>query len=271
MSDLQAIRTHIRAKAVLEAVGLAPGMPQYQNYRRHLAPIWVDIGSGTDEEVTPYWWMPGREANGTLLVTGASGSGKTEALKLIGTSIAEHGIPLVSIDFHGDLVMRGTTEVRLSSGPQGHVGINPLALDFNYVSRMGLRTKIEVEVSRIQRACGRMGPKQITLLKHALMHAYASHGIQEGDSRTWSFPPPSLATLEALLQDKEAMKQAGYDGATIDGCRIRINSLLSNAVFSHPAFIPVNDMLSHNVRFNCSTLSREAQVIVAETLLEMIL
>ena len=46
----------------------------------------------------PVIWQPGKQSNGFFLVLGASGSGKTETLKVLGASIADTGVPVLVFD-----------------------------------------------------------------------------------------------------------------------------------------------------------------------------
>lgn len=121
--------------------GVRPGVPTYQNYRDLLMPIRVPLGRSpaTAAGDVAYSWEPGKEINGFMMVTGGSGSGKTEALKLIGVSLVRHGIPVVTIDFHGDVLFEGQNSLQAHVRQAAGQGINPLAIDRATLAEAGWR------------------------------------------------------------------------------------------------------------------------------------
>ena len=81
-------------------------------------------------------WLPGKQSNGFFLILGASGSGKTETLKVLGKGISEFGTPVLVLDFHGDVKFPGLESVLLSSGTSSTVGLNPMELDSHSVGSL---------------------------------------------------------------------------------------------------------------------------------------
>ena len=87
-------------------------------------PLGVEVNTGQAVN-----WLPGRQSNGFFLVLGASGSGKTETLKVLGKGVSDFGIPVLILDFHGDVTFPGLRSVLMSSGTSSVIGINPMELD----------------------------------------------------------------------------------------------------------------------------------------------
>ena len=260
------------------AIGdVLPGTPAYQSYRDLLMPIEVDLGCSLDDGEECYSWIPGQEVNGFMMVTGGSGSGKTEALKRIGASLAEHGIPLVTIDFHGDVIFKGQNSVTLQArsgrramGMARSLGLNPLAIESSFVERVGLGTKISREVDRIGRATGGMGYKQAICLRHLIIETYRNFSIYVDDSSSWRNEPPTLKDLSEIILGACEEGMDGFEKQTLTACYAKVETLACNAVFCERDWLSVEDMLALNLRLDCSLLGREARLLAVETVLEMI-
>lgn len=262
-----------RAWLEIERRKLRPGMPDYQEFRRELMPIEIELGMGFDAQESPiiYKWKPGQEANGFLMVTGGSGSGKTEALKLFGAGIAEHGVPIITIDFHGDVTFPGQTTVRLRAVSGGsEFGINPLVIEPAYIRQMGLGAKIQREVSRMSRAVGCMSEQQQSCLYHVMEQTYRQFGIREEDDSTWGRKPPTLADIVQGLSDGYRSGIEAFDKRTISSCWSKLRRICSNPVFIRGEPLRIHDLLAWNVRLDCSRLDLPSQLLVAETVLEML-
>lgn len=113
--DLLSVRRSLRRLALVSCCEIYPGSREYRRHANLFMPLQVRLGQDVEslESVT---WRPGLEANGFFLILGASGSGKTETLKAVGRHILEHGIPVLVLDFHGDVRVPGLSSVLMSSG-----------------------------------------------------------------------------------------------------------------------------------------------------------
>lgn len=262
-----------RAWVEIERRKLRPGMPGYQDFRRELMPIEITLGMGFDAGDNPvtYKWKPGYEATGFLMVTGGSGSGKTEALKLIGAGIAEHGIPVITIDFHGDLIFPGQNTVRLRAVPGGSdFGINPLMIEPAYLREMGMGAKVQREVSRLARAVGGMSEQQQSCLYHVIEQTYRRFGIREEDDSTWGRKPPTLADIGRALREGYRSGIEAFEKRTISSCWSKLQRICVNPVFVRGESVGIHDLLAWNARLDCSRLDLPTQLLVAETVLEML-
>lgn len=267
--DSSALLAKTRLRWALAAMDIRPGTAAYSRYVEQFMPLEVSMGFDVQAE-EPVIWRPGRENNGIMLVTGASGSGKTEALKTIIASIARHGIPVIAVDFHGDLAAPGLTDVLVSGGVYGQAGVNPLSLEPAGIARVGLCSKIDRELARINRAVGRLGYKQKACLSLALTHAYWMRGITAEDRSSWALAPPTLGEVSELLLAGIREGVEGFQRNTLEACHQKVRVLAESPAFNHPNGLNVEVMKANNMRLDFSTLSRPAQVLAAETVLEMV-
>lgn len=256
----------------LASKGIRPGVPEYQKCRDILMPIRVPLGRApaVDVDQPPYSWEPGKEINGFMMVTGGSGSGKTEALKLIGGSLVRHGIPVITIDFHGDVIFEGQNTL-YGHAPQsaGH-GLNPLAIDPATLAGRGLEVKIASEVDRIGRATGRLGYKQASCLRKVITDLYREFGIGDHRYFGWRAACPSLTDIFNRLNMACEEGMEGFDKQTLRECRAKVETLSCNALFRQTCPLTVQGMLDWNMRLDCSQLGREARLLAAETVLDML-
>ncbi|MEG3056366.1 MAG: helicase HerA-like domain-containing protein [Methanoculleus sp.] len=71
-------------------------------------------------------WSPGRLNNGHMIVLGGSGAGKTETIRCIALELAAQALPVIMIDFHGDMApdTDGIRAYKIREG--GEYYFNPL-------------------------------------------------------------------------------------------------------------------------------------------------
>jgi len=69
--------------------------------------VFLGLSNGEARTVNSYndkiFWEPQKEPNPHLLLSGSSGSGKTETLKVLCHELKRQGVPLLIFDFHNDL------------------------------------------------------------------------------------------------------------------------------------------------------------------------
>jgi len=215
-------------------------------------------------------WSPGRQSNGFLLVLGSSGSGKTETLKVLGKGIEDFGIPVLVLDFHGDVKFPGLRSVLLSSGTSSTYGVNPMELDSQSAEETGLYDQRKVIRDMVRNAVPALGHRQNAILRDAIEEAYLNAGFRDGDPQTWRNPPPTFADVEDILG-----KWAEDDGrktqrSAIEGCLAAVQEIFEHPIFQRTEHVSTDEILSSNVRLDLSKLPDEVRYIAAETLLRKI-
>lgn len=212
-------------------------------------------------------WQPGRQSNGFFLILGASGSGKTETLKVLGTPIADAGVPVLVFDFHGDVKLPGVPSVLLSSGSASTLGLNPMELDITSAEESGLYDQRAALRNMLQRAVPALGHRQSSILREAFDEAYTRAGIKDNDPNTWGNAAPTFALVQQILFDWSQDDQRRSQRTAIEGCIAAVQELFDHPIFQRTEHITVDEMLSHSVRLDLSKLPDQIRFVATETLL----
>lgn len=216
---------------------------------------------------SPVTWSPGKQSNGFFLVLGASGSGKTETLKVLGTGVSTFGIPVLVLDFHGDVLFPGLKSVLLSSGTSSTLGVNPMELDSQSAEETGLYDQRKVLRDMIRNAVPALGHRQNAILRDAIEDAYTNAGFDDADSSTWDNVPPTFADVESILAAWAEDDTKKTQRSAIEGCLAAVQEIFEHPVFHRTEHVSVNEILSSNIRLDLSKLPDEVRYIATETLL----
>ena len=215
-------------------------------------------------------WAPGRQSNGFFLILGASGSGKTETLKVLGKGVADYGIPVLVFDFHGDVTFPGLKSVLMSSGTSSTVGINPMELDSQSAEETGLYDQRKVIRDMIRNAVPALGHRQNAILRDAIEDAYTAAGFVDSDPSTWRNPPPTFSDVEDILGAWAEDDHRKSQRSAIEGCLAAVREIFEHPIFHRSEHVSIEEILSSNVRLDLSKLTDEVRYIAAETLLRKI-
>jgi hypothetical protein len=228
----------------------------------------LTVPIGTEHAAsTAVIWKPGRQSNGFFLILGASGSGKTETLKVLGSAIAEAGIPVLVFDFHGDVILPNIQSVLLSSGSASTLGINPMELDATSAEESGLYDQRAALRNMIQRAVPVLGHRQSSILRDAFDEAYQRAGIRDDDPGTWTKPSPTFREVQEILADWAQDDQRRSQRSAIEGCIAAVQELFDHPIFQRAKHISIEEMLTRSVRLDLSKLPDQIRFVATETLL----
>lgn len=216
----------------------------------------------------PAIWQPGRQSNGFFLILGASGSGKTETLKVLTEGVCNAGVPVLVFDFHGDIKVDGFRSELLSHGPSSRIGLNPLELDAAdtehgpYLQRQVIKELVTGAV--------RLGHRQSSALSRALQEAYRRAGISDEEPSTWTREPPTFSMVDEIFGewlDDDSQKSSH---SSIEGCRAALQEIFEHPLFSRQPRLPLSQLLREKTRLDLSSLSDSVRLIVTDTLLRKV-
>lgn len=212
-------------------------------------------------------WIPSEEVNGFFLILGASGSGKTETLKSISQQIFDQDIPVLVLDFHGDIILDRIESTVISNGLNSYCGINPLQIVSSDAENFGLIEQRRHLLSMFMRAIKTLSLKQRVFLDDAIKEAYRRSNILDDDYKTWSNTPPTMKLVLSILKEWFNLDSMRNDRATISSCINSVLDLFGNPIFSRDEYLDVNKILQFGHRIDLSKVHATYQFVIAETLL----
>jgi len=129
-------------------------------------------------------WSPGQLNNGHMIILGGSGAGKTETIRCIASELAAQRMPVVLIDFHGDMAATSGDIRSYKIREGGQYYFNPLELDPSIDEITPLRATSDF-VDAISINFPTLGIQQRRKIKNIIKDCYRMSGIT-GKTETWT-------------------------------------------------------------------------------------
>jgi len=144
----------------------------------------LDIFLGYARDRQKVFWSPGTLNNGHMIIIGGSGAGKTETIRCIAQELLAGDLPVVMIDFHGDMACRDCAIRTYKIREGSRYYFNPLELDSAIDEITPLRATSDF-VDAISINFPTLGIQQRRKIKNIIKDCYRMAGIT-GDPDTWS-------------------------------------------------------------------------------------
>jgi hypothetical protein len=144
----------------------------------------LDVFLGYTRDELQVNWSPGRLNNGHMIIIGGSGAGKTETIRCIASELAAQSMPVLLIDFHGDMAGTDSDIRSYKIREGGQYYFNPLELDPGIDEITPLRATSDF-VDAISINFPTLGIQQRRKLKNIIKDCYRAAGIT-ADTATWT-------------------------------------------------------------------------------------
>ncbi|BBL69313.1 ATP-binding protein [Methanoculleus chikugoensis] len=144
----------------------------------------LDIFLGHAQDGQRVNWSPGRLNNGHMIILGGSGAGKTETIRCIASELAAQAMPVILIDFHGDMAASSGDIRSYKIREGGQYYFNPLELDPDIDEITPLRATSDF-VDAISINFPTLGIQQRRKIKNIIKDCYWMSGIT-GKTETWT-------------------------------------------------------------------------------------
>lgn len=222
----------------------------------------------SDESASPVVLDIEMEINGAVIITGASGAGKTHMLNRILSQYSHKGFPILAIDNHGDIDVPGSARVYISEGVNGQAGVNPLHFNAFEISRFGAEGAVERAVESISRAVGHMGVSQTALLGSTILEVLKDNGFQQNDPTTWAHAVTTLSEVLSRIRLRAGDKKDAYHKVA-ESLVGRLGAIAGSRVFGSEALLTDDLLVQGGLILDLTGLTGAKRALVAETVLRM--
>ncbi len=239
----------------------------------------IDIPLGETKEGI-YHWKPSELMNGIVMITGGSGSGKSDTLKSFAKELTERGYPALVIDLHGDL----TLEIpKIDINFTSKFGINPLEL----FSVSSLDGGPEPQINRLVQLFDDavedgFSSTQLAFIRNLLGYAYQQAHIIQGNPETWKNSPPTFKDVKNIVSTYQTLIEIDPENSYLVSLNTATNATLNavinrlSPILNHPAFvtnemIPIGKLTEFPLRINLKSIHTvDMQYIVVDSILHQL-
>ncbi len=239
----------------------------------------LEVGKNLDEN-KPLYWAPEDLMNGIVTITGGSGSGKTQCLKLLAHKLNEQNIPCLIFDLHGDIDIGIDT---ISLDYIGEFGVNPMELSSKSRIDGGPIPHINRLMTQFSYAVkNKFSSTQSSWLRNLLLFAYKDYGIVQEEPSTWNKPPPDFRFLLKLIKNADNIIMESEDEEFIrvldlitKSTKVAVENRLVS-ILEHPAFyskkkIPIDELREKSFRILLKPLNTiDMQFLASDTIIRQI-
>jgi uncharacterized protein DUF87 len=206
----------------------------------------------------PAVWCPPLLSNGHLMLVGGSGAGKTTALRQIIWQLRAAGVPVLVLDFHGDISPVDWPEkLYRFEYAANSVYVNPFHLDARY-NLIPIRLRDQF-IEAWKRRYYSMGIQQYNYLVDLIDEAFISKGITSNPS-TWT----GIVTFADVIA---AFERSDAAESTKDKIRAYMRQFSEWQIFHGGTGIAIEEFLDESVRLDLSQLDENARGILADVVL----
>lgn len=256
-------------RALLAEHGVIPGSADFFRVSGEFMPLEIELGTNVETGEKVVLRAPD-QINPHTEIVGASGSGKTDTLRVIVGEVVRSGVPVLVLDLHGDIDVDHVSTAVISSGFGSTVGINPLSIEGVNPDTHSLHNLRVELVATLRRAAPSLSQKQAYILTEALKTAYIAVGIEDRDPRTWNLQPPTFGHVKRVLDHWVSDPEMRGQRESISGCSAVLSAIFGDEVFQRQNVLTTTHLLSGNWRLALNHLPEPTQVIVVDTVLRAI-
>jgi len=210
-----------------------------------------------DENV---FWEPLKQHNPHLLISGISGSGKTEALRTICTELKRYKIPVLIFDFHNDF-----TDFAEKIVDEDNLKIHPLNI------LIGEKPKdVAHKVSFILRKSFKeLTVIQEGVIRKAILQFYLDSGIKDLES-------PNLGgyKLKPFKDFRDYIELVCLNKTTVESIKIKLDILFDYDLFSKSEYsdFSIEDLIEKSTVFQLKRApSDEVKRLVSEIMISKLI